>query len=341
MSLVSQVSNEKFFAEGIVQMTSSAPTVEELAPRTEDEVRAHLASGKLVEGLAHMSPEYLKGIRRILTVSADTELISAPAYLRAAQHAPALNNFGSAVSIIQDELAHAHIGYRLLADLGVPKDELIYERDPGAFKYPYAFDVPLDSWHEMVLANALYDQAGFVLLSDVHESSTFGPWKRALAKVDKEETFHLRHGRTWVKKLCADPEDKRRAAGVAGLDVHPHARVVRAARRAQEARDPARVRLQGDVQRRAAPDLDGGGRAVHGRGRAATSPRTSTPTSDRYVIDCPFPAAFDAEAKRWLLDDGPISWEDVMVRWKARGPMNHDYVGRLQRGYRGQVAIAA
>ena len=150
-------------------------TVEELAPRTEDEVRAHLAAGKLVEGLQHMSPEYLKGIRRILTVSADTELVSAPAYLRAAAHAPALNNFGSAVSIIQDELAHAHIGYRLLGDLGVDMPALIYEREAKAFKYPYAFDVPLDSWYEMVLANALYDQAGFVLLSDVHQHSTFGP----------------------------------------------------------------------------------------------------------------------------------------------------------------------
>ena len=186
------------------------PSVEELAPRTEDEVRAHLAAGKLVEGLQHMSPEYLKGIRRILTVSADTELISAPAYLRAAAHAPALNNFGSAVSIIQDELAHAHIGYRLLGDLGVDMNALIYEREAAAFKYPYAFDVALDSWHELVMANALYDQAGFVLLSDVHQSSTFGPWKRALAKVDKEETFHLRHGRTWVKKLCADPVEKAR-----------------------------------------------------------------------------------------------------------------------------------
>src|SRR6201990_2615351 len=185
-------------------------TVEELAPRSEDEVRAHLAAGKLVEGLQHMSPEYLKGIRRILTVSADTELVSAPAYLRAANHAPALNNFGSAVSIIQDELAHAHIGYRLLGDLGVDMPALIYEREASAFKYPYAFDVPLDSWYELVLANALYDQAGFVLLSDVHQSSTFGPWKRALAKVDKEETFHLRHGRTWVKKLAGDPSDKQR-----------------------------------------------------------------------------------------------------------------------------------
>src|ERR1700761_1599436 len=183
--------------------------VEELAQRTEDEVREHLAAGKLVEGLQHMSPEYLKGICRILTVSADTELVSAPAYLRAAAHAPALNNFGSAMSIIQDELAHAHIGYRLLGDLGVDAQWLIYERPAAQFKYPYAFDVPLNSWVELVCANALYDQAGFVLLSDVYQSSTFGPWKRALAKVDKEETFHLRHGRTWLKKLVKDEESQR------------------------------------------------------------------------------------------------------------------------------------
>ncbi len=112
------------------------------------------------------------------------------------------------MSIIQDELAHAHIGYRLLGDLGVDMDWLIYERPAEQFKYPYAFDVPLNSWVELVCANALYDQAGFVLLGDVYESSTFGPWKRALAKVDKEETFHLRHGRTWLRKLTRDPEGK-------------------------------------------------------------------------------------------------------------------------------------
>src|SRR5262249_28292389 len=131
-------------------MTAHAVPVEELARKSEAEVRHHLDAGKLVEGLAHMSPKYLAGMRRILTVSADTELVSAPSYLRAASHAPALNNFGSAVSIIQDELAHAHIGYRLLGDLGVDMNALIYEREPSEFKYPYAFDVPLDSWYELV-----------------------------------------------------------------------------------------------------------------------------------------------------------------------------------------------
>jgi ring-1,2-phenylacetyl-CoA epoxidase subunit PaaA len=37
-------------------MTPTALPVEELAPRTEDEVREHLAAGKLVEGLRTCPP---------------------------------------------------------------------------------------------------------------------------------------------------------------------------------------------------------------------------------------------------------------------------------------------
>jgi ring-1,2-phenylacetyl-CoA epoxidase subunit PaaA len=314
-------------------MTSTTSTVEDLAPRTEDEVRAHLAAGKLVEGLQHMSPEYLKGIRRILTVSADTELVSAPAYLRAARHAPALNNFGSAVSIIQDELAHAHIGYRLLGDLGVDMPALIYEREPSQFKYPYAFDVALDSWYELVLANALYDQAGFVLLSDVHHSSTFGPWKRALAKVDKEETFHLRHGRTWVKKLCADPDHKR--ALQASLDWMfiltlewfglPDDQKRHGIQLEYGFKGKTNDELRQAWMAEVVPFMEEAGLHV---------PAHLDAEAERYVVDCPFPARFDAERKAWLLDEGPCPWDEVVTRWKGRGPMNRDYVGRLQKGYR-------
>jgi 1,2-phenylacetyl-CoA epoxidase catalytic subunit len=321
-------------------MIPSEMTIEELAPRTEDEVRAHLAAGKLVEGVQHMSPEYLRGIRRILTVSGDTELVSAPAYLRAASHAPALNNFGSAMSIVQDELAHAHIAYRLLGDLGVDMNQLIYEREPAAFKYPYAFDLPLDSWYEMVLANALYDQAGFVLLSDVHTSSTFGPWKRALAKVDKEETFHLRHGRTWVKKLAADPDHKAKLqANVDWMFILtlewfglPDERKRHSVQLEYGFKGMTNDELRQEWMRHVVPFMDEVGLRV---------PAHWDEEQQRYVIDCPFPARFDAEKKQWLLDDGPISWDEVMQRWKARGPMNVDYVNRLQKGYRLRSAVAA
>jgi ring-1,2-phenylacetyl-CoA epoxidase subunit PaaA len=316
-----------------------------LAPWTEEQVQQHLAAGKLVEGRQHMSPKYLEGMRRILTVSADTEFVSAPAYLRAAQHAPALNNFGSAMSIIQDELAHAHIGYRLLADLGVDMDELVYERPAGSFKYPYAFDVPLNSWVELVCANALYDQAGFVLLSDVYQSSTFGPWKRALAKVDKEETFHLRHGRTWLRKLCKDPSG--RAEVQAAIDwmfiltlewfglpdsLKQHSEQLDYGFKGKS-NDQLRQWWMSEV----VPFMEEIGVRVPAHkappSGAADQPNHSI-ERDAYVIDCPFPAAFDEERRSWLLDDGPISWDEVLKRWRARGPMNVDYVRTLQRGYR-------
>jgi ring-1,2-phenylacetyl-CoA epoxidase subunit PaaA len=52
-----------------------------------------------------------------------------------------------------------------------------------------------------------------------------------------------------------------------------------------------------------------------------------------YVIDVPFPSNFDASDKRWRFEDGEIGWDRVLVRWKARGPMNHEYVSALQRGW--------
>ena len=306
--------------------------VEELAPLSEEQVQEHLSAGRLVEGLQHMSPKYLEGMRRILTVSADTELVSAPSYLRAARHAPALNNFGSAMSIIQDELAHAHIGYRLLGDLGVDMDWLIYERPAEQFKYPYAFDVPLDSWVELVCANAMYDQAGFVLLGDIHRTSTFGPWKRALAKVDKEETFHLRHGRTWLKKLTKDSEGKAQVQQAVdwmfmltlewfGL---PDDRKRHSEQLVYGFKGKSNDELRQTWMAEVVPFMEEIGIRV---------PAHLDPEQGRYIIDCPFPAQFDEEKREWLLDEGPISWDAVMLRWRARGPMNRDYVRTLQRGY--------
>jgi ring-1,2-phenylacetyl-CoA epoxidase subunit PaaA len=57
------------------------------------------------------------------------------------------------------------------------------------------------------------------------------------------------------------------------------------------------------------------------------------PEHERYVIDCPFPARFDEEKREWQLAEGAISWEDVLKRWRVRGPMNREYVRTLQRGY--------
>jgi ring-1,2-phenylacetyl-CoA epoxidase subunit PaaA len=304
-----------------------------VAPCTEEEVKARLKAGKLIEGLQHMSPTYLEGIKRILTVSADTELISAPAYLRPAQDAPSLNAYGSAVSIVQDELGHAHIAYRLLQDLGVDIDWLIYERDPRQFKYPYAFDMPLNTWVELVVANAFYDRAGYTLLGDVFHHSTFGPWKRALAKVDKEESFHLRHGEQWMRRLASDPsyrDQVQRAVDWMFLLTVEWFGLPDDMKRHNEQLDYGFKGSSNDTLRQkwlstAVPFCQSIGIYV---------PSHYDELEQRWVLECPFPAAFDAENKRWLLEEGAISWDEVLKRWRARGPMNDQYVEQVQRGYK-------
>jgi ring-1,2-phenylacetyl-CoA epoxidase subunit PaaA len=300
---------------------------------SEEAVQTRIREGRMVETLEQMSPIYLEGIKRILTVSADTELISAPAYYRAAQDAPTLNAYISAIGIIQDELGHAHIAYRLLEDLGVDKEQLIYGRKPEAFKYPYTFDVPLDSWVELVVANAFYDRAGFVLLGDIFKHTTFGPWKRALVKVDREENFHLRHGEVWMQKTLEESDGRERLQAAVdwmfpltiewfGLpdELKTHS----------EQLDYGFKGSSNDTLRQiwmstAVPLCEGLGLHV---------PAHYDAQQKKYVLDFPFPAAFDEDEKRWLFENGPISWDAVMNRWKARGPKNKEFVGEVQHGYR-------
>ncbi len=299
---------------------------------TEKQLLERLSAGKLVETIDQMSPKYLEGMKRILTVSADTELISAPAYLLAAQDAPSTNAFISAMGIIQDELGHAHIAFRMLEDLGVSKEQLVYERKPEEFKYPYAFDVPLETWTELAVANALYDRAGFVLLGDVFKNGRFGPWKRALAKVDKEENFHLRHGETWMRKLNDRPGGHEEL------------------QRAVDWMFPLTVEWFGlpDDLKRHTEQIEYGFKGSTNDQLRQTWMSTAVPflselnldvpahfdrAARQYVLDYPFPCRFVADEKRWLFDEGRISWDQVMERWKGRGPRNKEFVDSIQRGY--------
>jgi ring-1,2-phenylacetyl-CoA epoxidase subunit PaaA len=230
-----------------------------------------------------------------------------------------------------------------MEDLGFDKESLIYERDANSFKYPYAFDVPLETWVELAVANALYDRAGFVLLSDVFHSTTFAPWKRALVKVDKEENFHLRHGEIWMKKINASAEGhqllQEAIDWMLPLTIEwfglPDSMKTQNVQLEYGFKGKGNDQLRQTWMSTAIPFLDSLG---------LKAPVHFDEASKQYVIDFPFPSQFDAENKRWLFDEGTIEWLDdgsgrpsVMKRWRARGPKNDEFVELLQRGHR-QIA---
>jgi len=150
--------------------------------------------------------------------------------------------------------------------------------------------------------------------------------------VDKEETFHLRHGRTWLKRLSKDADAKAEVQGAVdwmfiltlewfGL---PDERKRHAEQLDYGFKGKSNDQLRQEWMSEVVPFMAEIG---------ITVPAHFDAVAGSYVIDCPFPAQFDEDRREWLLADGPIDWEDVLVRWRRRGPMNREYVRVLQRGY--------
>jgi len=302
-----------------------------MSPFTEDELIQKVQDGYMVEGPEDMTEGYRKALRVQLTVQADTELMSAPSYWMAARYAPSTNTQVSAHAIIQDELAHANIAYRLLEDIGESKEQLVYGRQPHEFKHPYGFDQPLDNWAELVVATGFFDRAGITLLTDVHENTSYAPLKRALVKIGMEETFHLRHGEVWMRRLS-------KAGGEAKEMVQ----------RAVDWMFPMTIEWFGlpDNMKRHSGQLDYKLKGLTNDQLRQVWMASTVPLCEElgldapahwsaekgeFVLDYPFPCQYDAVDKHWAFDEGEISWDTVFERWKGRGPMNEIYVEAVQR----------
>jgi ring-1,2-phenylacetyl-CoA epoxidase subunit PaaA len=307
---------------------------------TDEELKQQVRNGFIVESEDEMTETYKKALITQLTVQGDTELMSAPSYYGPAKDAPSTNTMVSSMAIIQDELGHANIAYRLLEDLGVSRDYLLYEREPHQFKHPYGFDQFLDNWAELVVANGLFDRAGITLLGDVHRNTSYGPLKRALVKVGLEENFHLRHGEVWMRRLCE-------AGGEAREKVQ----------RGVDWMFPMGVEWFGmpDDKKRHNAQLDFKLKGMTNDELRQTWLNAVVPLCEELGIDVPahwdegegramldyeFPVDFDEEQKVWLLDEH-ITWEQAFDRWKRRGPANVVYVESVRTGRLQLEAIAA
>ena len=298
---------------------------------TQSEVlKEKVHSGFMVERREDMNEEYLQALKQTLTIVGDTELLSVPPLLTVYNQAPTLNQKITALAIMQDEVGHAHIAYRLLKDLGENTDELVFERPAERWKNPYAFDFDLANWVELGVFNAFFDRAGYTLLGDAHEHTSYGPWKRALVKVDKEELFHLRNGEIIMKAAMEQPETReqlQRAVDwmfLMALEFFGVADNLKS--RSAQLEYKLKGRTNDELRQKwlstAVPFCESIGVKV---------PAHYDEQSQTYVLDVPFPCKFDVENKRWLHDE-PDTWDNVIARFKKRGPFNQQFVARIQNG---------
>jgi ring-1,2-phenylacetyl-CoA epoxidase subunit PaaA len=59
-------------------------------------------------------------------------------------------------------------------------------------------------------------------------------------------------------------------------------------------------------------------------------PAHSDPETGEVELEYALPCEWDADERRWLFDT-TITWEQVFDRWRARGPMNEEFVTSIRK----------
>jgi ring-1,2-phenylacetyl-CoA epoxidase subunit PaaC len=123
--------------------------------------------------------------------------------------APLLEEDVAFASLAQDEVGHAQALYQLLAELeGGDPDELAFGRPPEAYRHARLLDHPRTDWAFSVARRFLYDTADAARL-DALAASAYAPLAGVVAKMRREETYHLLHMHAWLERLATGGDEPR------------------------------------------------------------------------------------------------------------------------------------
>ncbi len=127
-------------------------------------------------------------------------------------------------SLAQDELGHAQALYRLFVDVvadGRDADAVAYDRPPEGYLHARLLDHPRGDWAWTIARRWLYETADAARLEALTASS-YAPLRELVAKLRREERYHLMHVDAWLERLARGGEEPRRrlseALGAMGPD---------------------------------------------------------------------------------------------------------------------------
>jgi 1,2-phenylacetyl-CoA epoxidase catalytic subunit len=151
------------------------------------------------------------GLRATLVALSDTKLLLGYHYGEWTFGPPAIEAGIAACSMAQEEFGHTRLLNGVLKrEFDLEIDPLADERPPETFASIAFLDHPLESWAELVAANAVVDLALSLVLSSF-EGGDFQALSRAVPKMLLEERFHTEHAEGWVRVIEAGDAAPREA----------------------------------------------------------------------------------------------------------------------------------
>jgi len=131
--------------------------------------------------------------------------------------APMLEEDVATSSIAQDEIGHARALYEMLSALtGRDADRIAYGRDADGFRHASLLNHARGDWAFSAARRYLYETADAVRLAALARSSD-EPLAALSTKMRREETYHLQHADTWLRRLSEGAsEGRERLVGALG-----------------------------------------------------------------------------------------------------------------------------
>ncbi|HEU4673222.1 MAG TPA: 1,2-phenylacetyl-CoA epoxidase subunit PaaC [Candidatus Limnocylindrales bacterium] len=244
---------------------------------------------------AELLPATRAAVELLLLAMADDELVIGWSDSEWTGIAPLLEEDVAMSSLAQDELGHARALYELLAGLvddDRDADAIAYDRPPEGHFHARLLDHPTGDWAATIARRYLYETADAVRLEALARSA-WRPLAELVAKIRREERYHLLHVSTWLQRLASAEGEPRRRLLAALEDLGPDAASVLAP-------------LPNELALEMAGVVDAPSATLDGRWRAAIGP-----TLERLRLPMPGPLVEALSARSDHSDAFRSLWSEV------------------------------
>jgi ring-1,2-phenylacetyl-CoA epoxidase subunit PaaA len=173
--------------------------------------QARIDAGEKIEPKDWMPAGYRKTLIRQMGQHAHSEIVGQLPEGNWITRAPTLERKAILLAKVQDEAGHGLYLYCAAETLGVSRDELTEMLLDGRMKYSSIFNYPTLTWADMGAVGWLVDGAAIMNQVPLQRTS-FGPYSRAMIRICKEESFHMRQGYDIMMKMAKGTDAQKRMA---------------------------------------------------------------------------------------------------------------------------------
>ena len=176
-----------------------------------DTFRNRIDAEEKIEPRDWMPDAYRKTLVRQISQHAHSEIVGQLPEGNWITRAPTLRRKAILLAKVQDEGGHGLYLYSAAETLGVSREELIDQLHSGKAKYSSIFNYPTLTWADIGAIGWLVDAAAILNQIPLCRCS-YGPYARAMVRICKEESFHMRQGYELLMTLCRGSDEQKAMA---------------------------------------------------------------------------------------------------------------------------------